>query len=283
MLLIIISNLIYSQNNDSLENKMNNYIEKVKLNWKYNPLRTYETDKYFSPWLDPYNYNTSFWLGDILNDQQLYPNKFKLQNILLYFDPKLAVDLSPIAFNINSDKHRFRIGVAYSVKLFLGSYAKGKDQLYGETFLFGDYMQVEAYFEYIYNNKLKIRFAPLRHTCYHMGGDIFGDENLYNKNEEEFRDFGFEQMHLSAYYRWGWFSFYGGTSFAISGFNMTSLINLFNIYAGAEVRIPLWGEISLMTGIYVGAFFDSLSTIRRTQGYDIIKNIMNGLLLYLQE
>lgn len=78
------------------------------------------------------------------------PNKFKLQNILLYFDPKLAVDLSPIAFNINSDKHRFRIGVAYSVKLFLGSYAKGKDQLYGETFLFGDYMQVEAYFEYIY-------------------------------------------------------------------------------------------------------------------------------------
>lgn len=41
VLLIIISNLIYSQNNDSLENKMNNYIEKVKLNWKYNPLRTY--------------------------------------------------------------------------------------------------------------------------------------------------------------------------------------------------------------------------------------------------
>ena len=32
VLLIIISNLIYSQNNDSLENKMNNYIEKVKLN-----------------------------------------------------------------------------------------------------------------------------------------------------------------------------------------------------------------------------------------------------------
>ena len=88
-------------------------------------------------------------MGDILNDQQLYPNKFNLQNILLYFDPKLAVDLSPIAFNINGDKHRFRIGVAYSVKLFLGSYAKGKDQLYGETFLFGDYMQAEAYFEYI--------------------------------------------------------------------------------------------------------------------------------------
>ena len=120
VLLIIISNLIYSQNNESLENKMNNYIEKVKLDWKYNPLRTYETDKYFSPWLDPNNYNTSFWLGDILNDQQLYPNnKFHLKNILLYFDPKIAVDLAPIAFNIDEDKHRFRIGVGYSLNYFL--------------------------------------------------------------------------------------------------------------------------------------------------------------------
>ena len=33
------------------------------------------------------------------------------------------------------------------------------------------------------------------------------------------------------------------------------------------MRIPLWGEISIITGIYVGAFLDCLSTIKRTKGY----------------
>lgn len=270
-MLILLSNLIYSQNSqntNSLENKMNDYKEKVKVKWQYNPLRIYETDKFFSPWLDPENYNSSFWFGDILNIQKLYitPN-FNLDNVVLYFSPKLAVDLAPIAFNLNGDKHRFRIGVAYSLRLFLGSYKDNNDQLYGKTFLFADYMQVEAYFDYIFDNKLKIRFAPLRHICAHMGGDILGDETLYDKKKEEFRDIGFEQMHLSAYYRWGWFSFYGGTSFAISGFDISNLVNLFNIYAGTEIRIPIWGEISLITGVYVEAFLDKLNTINRIQGH----------------
>ncbi|CRF34566.1 hypothetical protein BRSU_2103 [Brachyspira suanatina] len=261
---------IYAQNienTNSLENKMNNYKEKVSVQWKYNPLRVYETDKYFSPWLDPDNYNTSFWFGDILNSKSLYLNKnFNLDNIVMYFSPKLAVDLAPIAFNIDGDKHRFRIGVAYSLKLFFGSYKKGQDQLYGATFLFGNYMQVEAYFEYIFNNELKVRFAPLRHICVHIGGDILGDNTLYDKNKEEFRDVGFEQMHLSANYRWGWFSFYGGTSFAISSFDISNLVNLFNIYAGTDVRIPLWGEISLITGIHIGAYLDRINLINRTSG-----------------
>ena len=80
-------------------------------------------------------------------------------------------------------------------------------------------------------------------------------------------------MHLSAYYKYGWFSFYGGTSFAVTGFNISNIVNLFNIYSGTEIRIPLWGEISLITGIYVGAFLDEINTINRTggrgQGYPI--------------
>ena len=41
--IILLYNIhLYSQdNNDSLENKMNNYKEKVKLKWQYNPLRIY--------------------------------------------------------------------------------------------------------------------------------------------------------------------------------------------------------------------------------------------------
>ncbi|MEI0799524.1 hypothetical protein R4Q14_14530 [Brachyspira intermedia] len=270
ILFILFALPIYSQNTEnenSLENKMNNYKEKMKVKWKYNPLRIYETDRYFSPWLDPDNYNTSFWFGDILNANHLYQNKnFNLDNVVMYFSPKLAVDLAPIAFNINEDKHRFRIGVGYYLKLFFGSYKKGQDQLYGTTFLYGNYMQVEAYFEYIFDNKLKVRFAPLRHICIHMGGDILGNETLYDKSKEEFRDVGFEQMHLSANYRWGWFSFYGGTSFAISSFNISNLVNLFNIYGGADVRIPIWGEISLITGVHIGAYFDRINLINRTRG-----------------
>lgn len=137
LFIILLSSLLYSQNSNdnSLENKMNNYKDKISVQWKYNPLRIYETDKYFSPWLDPDNYNTSFWFGDVLNAKTLYPNKnFNLDNVVMYFSPKLAVDLAPIAFNINGDKHRFRIGVGYSLKLFFSSYKKGEDQLYGSTF-----------------------------------------------------------------------------------------------------------------------------------------------------
>lgn len=270
---------LYSQNmenNDSLENKMNDYKEKVKVQWRYNPLRIYETDKYFSSWLDPDNYNSSFWFGDILNIENLYPNKnFDLSNLILYFSPKLAVDLAPIAFNIDGDKHRFKIGVGYSLKLFFGSYKAGNDQLYGTTFLFSTYMQVEAYLEYIFNNKLKVRFAPLRHICAHIGGDILGDDTLYDKKIEEFRDEGFEQMHLSAAYRWGWFSFYGGTSFAITGFKKSNIVNLFNIYSGVDIRFPIWGEMNLVTGVYVGAFLDEVNTIMRNkkgEGYPALNS-----------
>ena len=142
---------IYSQNTEnenSLENKMNNYKEKVKVKWKYNPLRIYETDRYFSPWLDPDNYNTSFWFGDILNANHLYQNKnFNLDNVVMYFSPKLAVDLAPIAFNINEDKHRFRIGVGYYLKLFFSSYKKGKISFMEQHF----YMVIICKWKHILN------------------------------------------------------------------------------------------------------------------------------------
>lgn len=47
LFIILLSALLYSQNDNSIENKMKNYEKKIKLKWKYNPLRVYETDKYF--------------------------------------------------------------------------------------------------------------------------------------------------------------------------------------------------------------------------------------------
>lgn len=41
LFIILLSSLLYSQNSNdnSLENKMNNYKDKISVQWKYNPLR----------------------------------------------------------------------------------------------------------------------------------------------------------------------------------------------------------------------------------------------------
>ena len=182
--------------NLSIEQKMDNYSKKVKTQWKYNPLRNPETDKYFSGYADINNYNTKFWFGTIFNADKLYNNKnFTIDKVIIFHSPTLSTELAPIAFNINEETHRIRIGVGYSAKFNFAHYQYKK--LYGTSFLFSTYMQVEAYFDYIFKNKLKIRFAPLKHICYHMGGDILGDNSLHDKNKDEFIDVGFEQMHIA--------------------------------------------------------------------------------------
>ena len=103
-----------------------------------------------------------------------------------YYQPTLATEVTPIAFNYN-EVHRFKIGVGYLTHFFLSKYKNGYDQYYGQSLMYGTYMQVEVFFDYIFNNTFKLRFSPLRHICSHISGDILGDENLYDKGKEEFR------------------------------------------------------------------------------------------------
>ena len=58
---------------------MDNYEEKVKTKWEYNPFKNYATDRYFSSWLNPNAYNSKFWFGDIFNIKEMYPNKNFMQ------------------------------------------------------------------------------------------------------------------------------------------------------------------------------------------------------------
>lgn len=129
--------------------------------------------------------------------------------------------------------------------------------------MYGTYMQVVSFFDYIFNNTFKLRFSPLRHICAHISGDILGDEKLYNREKEDFKDSGFEQMHISAYYKYGWFTFYGGMNFAITGFDKSNIVNLFTTFAGTDFRVPIWGEISFITGIYFGVNYDLINNISR--------------------
>ena len=83
-------------------------------------------------------------------------------------------------------------------------------------------------------------------------------------------------MHIAAYYRWGWFSFYGGTLFAITGFKKSNLVNIFTLYAGSDFRFPLWGEMNLITGVYIAGEYDEFNRIDRKaagEGYNAIESI----------
>ncbi|MEI0797334.1 hypothetical protein R4Q14_03260 [Brachyspira intermedia] len=262
-ILLLISSILYSKQSNDFKEKMDNYTQKTKMQWEFNPLKNYETDRYFSGWANPNAYSSKFWLGDIFNIEQMYNNdKFNFSKMDFYYQPTLATEVTPIAFNYN-EVHRFKIGVGYLTHFFLSKYKNGYDQYYGQSLMYGTYMQVEVFFDYIFNNTFKLRFSPLRHICSHISGDILGDENLYDKGKEEFKDSGFEQMHISAYYKYGWFTFYGGTDFAIIGFDKSNIVNLFTAFVGTDFRVPIWGEISFITSVYFSMNYYLINNVER--------------------
>ena len=263
-MLLFINAPLYSQSsNISFKDKMDNYTERVKMQWSYNPFRNYATDRYFSSWVNPNAYNSKFFIGTIFNIKEMYPNKnFNFDEIQFFYQPTLATEVAPISFKYN-EKHRFKIGVGYLTHFFFSKYNEGMSQYYGQSLFYGTYVQVEVFFDYIYNDYFKFRFSPLIHICSHIAGDILGDDNLYDKSTEEFKDCGFEKMQFSAYHKYGWFTFYGGITFALTGFKKSNFVNLFDIFSGIDLRVPIWGEISFIAGIYLGANLDKINTIER--------------------
>lgn len=246
---------------------MDGYTKSVRIQWPVNPFRDFEQDRYFYPWNDYDSYNSSFWLGSILNMEELYDaDTFKLDSVSFYHAPKLGTELTLFSLGVDGyggGGHRFNLSLGFFAEFTFLSYNKGTDQLYGRSFLFGTFMQVEPFIDYIYKDTFRLRFSPCKHICYHMGGDILGDPSLYDRDVEEFRDAGFEQVHVAAAYRWGWFTFHGGVSAAYSGYRKANIVNVLNMNAGAEFRFPLWGEINLLAGFVVGTNLDLINTISR--------------------
>lgn len=260
----MIGSLFAQEDESSLEEEMNDYTTSVKIQWLKNPFREYESDRYFYPWLDLDSYNSSFWMGSILNMNELYDTeKFKLDSAAFYHAPRLGTELNLINLDLQKARHRFIVGIGFLADFTFLFYKGNADQLYGKSFLFSTFLQVEPFVDYIYNHKLRIRFSPVKHICYHMGGDILGDPSLYDRSIEEFRDAGFEQVHLSVAYRWGWFTFHGGLSATYSDYSKTNIANILNLNIGAEFRFPIWGEISLIAHVVTGTNFDIINTIKR--------------------
>lgn len=261
---LTICNLLYSE--DNFKNKMDKHISQVQNKWRFNPFR-YETLKRLYGWLDPEVYNSKYWIGDIFNIENMYPKyEYRFDKMAFYHQPTLATEINPIDI-LYKDNHRFRIGVGFLTQFYLSVYKPNFSIYYGESLFFGTYMQTELYFDYIYKESLRFRFTPVRHVCAHIGGDILGDYELYDINKEEFRDSSIESMNFAIYYNYGYFTFYGGFSFAMSGFNESNFINLFKISYGTDFRLPIWGEISLITGIYAALDYDKINFVYRAHNF----------------
>ena len=265
LFIFLIRIFLYSEGSELIM-KMNTYETNTKLKWSYNPFKYYETDRYFSSWTDPNAYNSSILLNTIFNIKEMYQNpNFRFDDTSVFYQPTLAAELVPISFKY-TDNHRFKIGVGYLTHFFLSAYKNDVSQYYGKSLMYGTYMQVDTFFDYIYNDILRFRFVPIRHICSHVSGDILGDETLYDKDREEFIDNSFEQMQLSLHFKYSWFTFYGGTYFALTGFDNSNFVTLFGIFSGIDFRVPLWGEINFITSLYLAANLDKINTIKR--GYN---------------
>ncbi len=250
----------------SLGAKMDQYTQKKKAEWNFNPFKKPETDKYFSSWADPYAYNSSILLGTITNAKELYDKPaFKMDKISFFYNPQLATSVEPLALSFDEGRHRLGVGIGFLWNGSFAMYGGGASQLYGTSFLFSSIILVNPTITYIYDNKLQVQLFPIRHVCYHMGGDILGDKTLYDlENGDEFRDVGFEQTGASVSYRWGWFNFYSGITGAITNFYKSNFVNLVYFYGGTEMRVPIYGELNAVLSVHVGVNYDRISKIQRS-------------------
>ena len=265
-----VSNLSYAQTASDIETtkeKMDTYAEKTKAKWKFNPFRRTDIEKRLIGWQDPYANITRFWIGSQLNANQMYPN-LHTENIVLYFSPTVATEFSVVAFD--TEKLKFRLGVGVLVELNLGLYGGKKFPIYGKTFLFTDYVQVEVYLDFIIDDSWKFRWIPIRHKCSHASGDILGDPTLHDPIKNAFVDLGYEEMTFSLYYNWSWFTFYGGLGFGYSNLKTTNYASIFSAFWGTDMRVPIWGDMNFIAGLYVSADYDKINTITRTDsGYQL--------------
>ena len=273
LLLIIlfggVSNLSYAQTASEIETtkeKMDAYAEKTKAKWKYNPFRQTDIEKRLIGWQDPYANITRFWTGAQLNAYQLYPN-LQTEDITIYLSPTIATEFSVVAFD--TERLKFRLGVGVLVELNLAAYGTKPFPKYGKNFLFTDYVQVEVYLDFIIDDSWKIRWIPVRHKCSHASGDIFGDPAFHDPDRSAYADLGYEEMIFSVYYQWSWFTFYGGLGFGYTNFKTTNYATLFTAFWGTDMRVPIWGEMNFITGLYVSADYDIINTITRIDSHPL--------------
>lgn len=233
--------------------------EKVRSKWKYNPFRTSDRERLLFGWLNPNAFITRFWIGGIPNLHSVFPNpNMKVDDISIAFAPVLATEINVIPFEVG--RLKVRIGVGFLADLNFFVYKSHTRQLYGNTFLVSDFLNVSTYVDFIVDDSWKIRWLPLIHMCSHGGGDYFGDPSL--GGTKEWADMGYESMGLEFYYNRNYFTFYSGMRFGMRGVFASHYSTLFSLFAGADVRVPVWGHLNFIAGLFVAADYNTINTVK---------------------
>lgn len=234
--------------------------EKVRAQWKYNPFRTSSRERLLFGWQNPNAFITRFWIGGIPNLPSVFPDpNMKAHDIAIAFAPLLATELNVIPFEVG--RLKVRIGVGFLADLNFFVYKSHIKQLYGNTFLVSDFLNVSTFIDFVVDDTWKIRWIPLIHLCSHGGGDYFGDPSL--GGTKEWADMGYESMGFEFYYNWNYFTFYSGMRFGMRGVFESHYATLFSLFAGADVRIPVWGYLNFIAGFFVAGDYNTINTLQR--------------------
>ncbi|MGL4676692.1 MAG: hypothetical protein ACRCWI_03390, partial [Brevinema sp.] len=235
--------------------KMEEDITTTKAQWRYNPFRKSDTERKLIGWLDPNNFVSQLWVGDVLSKYNNFPDPhWNLDKAYIFYGMKIATEVNPIAFTVNN--FTFRLGVAYFVDLQLLGYSEGFTHKYGGDIIISDYMRINFHFDFLIGDRFKFRWTPLYHECAHVSGDYQGDPDFDPETKSAIPDLGLEGMKFEAYYNYGYFTFYGGINFTYNGGGTYK--TLIGMNFGTDVRIPVWGEINFIMGFHVGANYDRL-------------------------
>ena len=235
-------------------NKMDEISQRAEVQWELNPFRKTDKERLLFGWQDPNAFITRFWIGDIPTAQAMFPNPhWNLDSVLVYFSPTLATELSPIAFQV--DRLKVHMGAGFLLEANLLAY-NGHKLKYGSVPFYSDYMQVSFYIDFIIDDEWKLRWQPIVHVCSHAGGDFLGDDGF--GHGDEFADMGNENMTFALYRNWKWFTFYGGFGFRMITNSLDAYGTLFQMNFGVDMRIPIWGKINFITGLYTAANYDEI-------------------------
>lgn len=247
----------------TMDRQMAEHTEKTRAQWNYNPFRKSDTERKLVGWMDPNNFITSLWVGDLLSKHENFtdPN-WQLDKVSMFYSMKIGTEVNPISFTINN--FTFRLGVAFFADIQLLVYNGEVTHVYGEDLIISDYMRINMHFDFLWGDKLKFRWTPMYHECAHISGDYMGDPGFRQNGKNEIGDLGIEGMGFELYYNWGFFTFYGGFNFTYQGIDTDAYATLFGFKVGTDMRIPIWGQINFITGIHLGANYDLVQT--RTTG-----------------
>lgn len=252
---------MYAQNTSPLKDQMDEITKQTELKWTYNPFRTTREEKLMVGWQDPYAYVSRFWIGANLSASSMFPNpNYHLDDVFTYITPTIATELSAVAFERNTFK--FRMGVGVLIDFSMAIYTQNIPR-FGENLMLADFTQVELYFDFIFEEMWKLRWSPIRHRCDHISGDIMGNPYLYDPEELPFADSDYNTMNFQFFYLYSWFIVYGGLEMGIWGMHDSTYATIFSFSIGSDVRIPVWGKMNVILGVYFAGEYERFNTLSK--------------------